>query len=105
LVEPPALPAEPELVPPPLAPEPATALAALADAPLPRARALVPARRQGLVDVIAFLLRDSGRRLARWSARRRKSQAEREVLRRAEARHINLQRELEALDALRRHGG
>jgi len=84
------------------------ALAAMADAhaaPLPRSRALVPARRQGLVDVIAFLLRDSGRRLARWSARRHKSRAEQAALRKAEARQLNLQRELEALDALRRHGG
>ncbi len=90
--------------------EPATALTTLADAPpanvaLPRARALVPMRRQGLIDVIAFLLRDSGRRLARWSAQREKSRAERDALRAAEARQINLQRELEALDALRRHRG
>jgi len=75
------------------------------EAPLPRARALVPARRQGLVDVIAFLLRDSGRRLAHWSARRHKTRAEQAALRRAEARQINLQRELEALDALRPRGG
>jgi hypothetical protein len=104
LVETPAMPVEPDAVP---APEPATALAALADGPmpLPRAVALVPARRQGLVDVIAFLLRDSGRRLARWSARRHKSRAEHEALRAAEARQINLQRELEALDALRRNRG
>lgn len=84
---------------------PAAALAALADAqalPLPRSRALVPARRQGLVDVIAFLLRDSGRRLARWSAKRHKTRAEQAALRQAEARQINLRRELEALDALRR---
>ncbi|WP_421852902.1 hypothetical protein [Novosphingobium sp.] len=90
LVELPAAPAEPE---------PATALAV---APLPRARALVPVRRQGLVDVIAFLLRDSGRRLARWSARRHQTRAEQAALRQAEAQQINLQRELEALDALRR---
>lgn len=102
LVEAPPAPAEPDVVP---EPEPATALAALADAPLPRARALVPARRQGLVDVIAFLLRDSGRRLARWSARRHKTREERTALRRAQARQINLQRELEALDALRRNKG
>lgn len=95
------VPAEPEAVPVP-EPEPA---AALAEAPLPRARALVPARRQGLIDVIAFLLRDSGRRLARWSARRHKSRTEQAALRRAEARQLNLQRELEALDALRRHRG
>lgn len=92
------------LLPPP--PEPLMeAPAALAEAPLPRARALVPARRQGLVDVIAFLLRDSGRRLARWSARRHKTRAEQAALRRAEARQINLQRELEALDALRQAKG
>ncbi len=62
-----------------------TTLAALAEAqnaPLPRSRALAPARRQGLVDVLAFLLRDSGRRLARWSARRHKSRAERDMLHR-----------------------
>ena len=100
-IEVPPAPAEPEVAPEP-EPEPALALA---DAPLPKARALVPARRQGLVDVIAFLLRDSGRRLARWSARRHKTREERAALRRAEARQINLQRELEALDALRRAKG
>lgn len=101
LVEAPVLPAEPEAVP---APEPESA-AAFAEVPLPPARALVPARRQGLVDVIAFLLRDSGRRLARWSARRHKTREEQAALRRAEAQQINLQRELEALDALRRAKG
>lgn len=95
---------EPE-VRPSAQPAVAEPLALLAEAPLPRARALVPARRQGLVDVIAFLLRDSGRRLARWSARRDKSRAERDALRRAEARQINLRRELEALDALQRNRG
>ena len=114
LMDMPAVPTESETAEPEPAPvrelEPATALATLADAPLagvalPRARALVPMRRQGLIDVIAFLLRDSGRRLARWSARREKTRAERDALRAAEARQINLQRELEALDALRRHRG
>lgn len=95
---------EPE-VRPSAQPAVAEPLALLAEAPLPRARALVPARRQGLVDVLAFLLRDSGRRLARWSARRHKSRAERDALRRAEARQINLRRELEALDALQRNRG
>ncbi len=99
--EPLVLPAEPEPEPLPV-PEPATALVL---APLPRARALVPLRRQGLVDVIAFLLRDTGRRLARWSARRNKTREEQAALRRAEARQINLQRELEALDALRQAKG
>lgn len=96
-------PAEPRVAPQP-EPEPEPAIA-LADAPLPRARALVPARRQGLVDVIAFFLRDSGRRLARWSARRHKTREEQAALRRAEAQQVNLQRELEALDMLRRHRG
>ena len=93
--------AEPEHVPESEPAALAKPLTALADVPLPQARALVPARRQGLVDVIAFLLRDSGRRLARWSARRHKTRAERDALRRAEARQINLQRELAAFDALR----
>lgn len=104
-------PAEPRVAPQPepepeaeQEPEPEPAIA-LTDAPLPRARALVPARRQGLVDVIAFFLRDSGRRLARWSARRHKTREERAALRRAEARQVNLQRELEALDMLRRNRG
>lgn len=101
LVEAPVLPSEPDAVPAP-EPEPATAFA---EVPLPPARALVPARRQGLVDVIAFLLRDSGRRLARWSARRHKTREEQAALRRAEAQQINLQRELEALDVLRRNRG
>jgi len=107
LLEAPSQPAEPRVAPQP-EPEPEPELEpaiALADVPLPRARALVPARRQGLVDVIAFLLRDSGRRLARWSARRHKTREERAALRTAEARQINLQRELEALDMLRRHRG
>lgn len=84
----------------------APALAALADAqavPLPRSHAIVPARQQGLVDVIAFLLRDSGRRLARWSARRHKSRAERDLIRTAEARQRALLSEFQALDALRRN--
>jgi hypothetical protein len=46
-----------EPIKPEVAPEPETA-PVLAAMPLPRARALVPARRQGLIDVIAFLLRD-----------------------------------------------
>lgn len=94
-------------VPPAPAPS-APTLAALADAqavPLPRSHALVPARRQGLVDVIAFLLRDSGRRLARWSAQRHKSRAERDRIRSAEAHQRALLSEFEALDALRRNRG
>ena len=83
----------------------APAFALPADARLPRSLSLVPKRRQGLLDVIAFLLRDSGRRLARWSARRHKSREEQAALRRAQAQQINLRRELEALDALRRSRG
>lgn len=103
LLQTPLEPAEPRVAPQPEpAPEPAIVLT---EAPLPRARALVPARRQGLVDMIAFFLRDSGRRLARWSVRRHKTREEKAALRRAEARQVNLQRELEALDMLRRHRG
>ncbi|MEI6643920.1 MAG: hypothetical protein WCL10_17995 [Novosphingobium sp.] len=106
-IDAPALPALPKPLAEtlPITPEPEAAAAAPADEPLPRARALVPARRQGLVDVIAFLLRDSGRRLARWSSHRHKSKAQRSVLRIEEARQINLQRELEALEALHRNKG
>jgi hypothetical protein len=104
------LPAEPEAGPAPEAepapePEPATALAAQADVPLPRALSLVPARRQGLVEMIALLLRDTGRLLARWSSRRNKTRAEKAALRRAEAQQMNIQRELDALEALRRNRG
>ncbi len=98
----------PARLPEPLREPAASALAAIADAPplpLPRSRALVPARRQGLVDVIAFLLRDSGRRLARWSARRQKSRAERDLIRSAEVRHQALLSELQALDMLRQNRG
>jgi len=95
---------EPEAGPAP-EPEPATALAAQADVPLPRALSLVPARRQGLVEMIALLLRDTGRLLARWSSRRNKTRAEKAALRRAEAQQMNIQRELDALEALRRNRG
>lgn len=70
-------------------------------APLPRARSLVPARRQGLVDVIAWVLRDSGRRLARWSARRHKAREEQAEIARAARERLALQSQLEALAALR----
>ena len=99
LVEMPSAAAEPALIASP-AVEPA-ALVDAQTAPLPRSRALVPARRQGLIDTIAFLLRDSGRRLARWSARRHKSRVERDLLLRAEARQRALLSELAALEALR----
>jgi hypothetical protein len=91
---------------------PAAALAALAEGqslpetmPLQRSRALVPARRQGLIDTIAFLLRDSGRRLARWSAKRERSRAERALLIQAEARQRALLSQLAALEAIRRREG
>lgn len=69
--------------------------------PLPRARSLVPTRRQGLVDVVAYILRDSGRRLARWSARRHKSREDKAEMIRAEREWRSLQLQLEALAALR----
>ena len=85
------------------APEPLvtglTPVAALS--PLPRSRALAPARRQGLVDVIAFFLRDSGRRLARWSAQRQKTREERALLNAAVLRKHMLKSQLDALEALR----
>ncbi len=70
-------------------------------APLPRARSLVPARRQGLVDVVAYILRDSGRRLARWSASRHKLREDRAELARATREHRSFQLQMEALTALR----
>lgn len=87
----------------PSAPEPlVTALPLLAAAlPLPRSRSLVPARRQGLVDVIAFLLRDSGRRLARWSAQRHKMREQYAQVYAADLRKAALQSQQEALEALR----
>lgn len=69
-------------------------------APLPPSRALA-VRRQGLVDVIAHALRDSGVRLARWSARRRREQDTRLQLARAQARLRALEAQLEAIEALR----
>jgi len=69
------------------------------DMPLPAGRALV-ARRQGFVDVIAFALRDSGRRLARWSSARRRADDMKEKLVRAEARMRAMEAQLAALQAL-----
>ncbi len=91
--------------PPPLAaalPPLAGAVPPIAEAlPLPRSRSLVPARRQGLVDVIAFLLRDSGRRLARWSARRHKMREQYAQVYASDLRKAAMQSQLEALEALR----
>ena len=70
------------------------------DVPLPSARALVP-RRQGFIDVLAFALRDSGRRLARWSSARRRADDMKDKLARAEARMRALEAQLAALQAIR----
>jgi hypothetical protein len=70
-----------------------------APAPLPTARALVP-RRQGFVDVLAFMLRDSGRRLSRWSSARRRADEMQEKLAKAEARMRAMEAQLAALQAL-----
>ncbi|WP_226017541.1 hypothetical protein [Novosphingobium sp. FKTRR1] len=67
--------------------------------PLPRNMALAP-RRKGFVDVIAFALLDSGRRLARWSSLRRRAEEDREKLRKAEARMYAMEAQLAALQAL-----
>ncbi|KUR74429.1 hypothetical protein [Novosphingobium sp. Fuku2-ISO-50] len=69
------------------------------EAPLPASRALVP-RRHGFVDAIAFVLRDSGRRLARWSSARRRAEEMKEKLARAEARMRAMEAQLAALQAL-----
>ncbi|WP_428331805.1 hypothetical protein [Novosphingobium sp.] len=67
--------------------------------PIPAGRALVPHRR-GFVDVIAFALRDSGRRLARWSSARRRADDMKEKLVRAEARMRAMEAQLAALQEL-----
>lgn len=69
------------------------------EAPLPAARALV-ARRQGFIDILAFALRDSGRRLARWSSARRRADDMKEKLIRAEARMRAMEAQLAALQAI-----
>lgn len=72
------------------------------DAPLPAARALAP-RRQGFIDVLAFMLRDSGRRLARWSSARRRADEARAKLARTEAKLRAIEAQLAALRALQEH--
>ncbi len=57
-------------------------------------------RRQGLVDVIAFALRDSGRRLARWSSARRRADDMKQKLARAEARMRAMEAQLQALQMI-----
>lgn len=71
------------------------------DAPLPRARSLALVRRQGLIDAIGLWLRDTGRWLARWSARRQKTRRDQHRLAQASARHRALQSQMEALAAIR----
>lgn len=91
-----ALPPEPDLPvpsPTPVEAEPDHS------APLPTARALVP-RRQGFVDVLAFVLRDSGRRLARWSSARRRADDMKDKLAKAEVRMRAMEAQLAALQAL-----
>jgi hypothetical protein len=82
------------------APEPAPPVdppEALAPLPAARAPALRP---QGFVDIIAFVLRDSGRRLARWSRARHRQEVT-DKLARAEARMRAMEAQLAALQALR----
>ena len=67
--------------------------------PLPAARALV-ARRQGFVDILALLLRDSGRRLCRWSSAKRRADDMKLKLAKAEARMRAMEAQLAALQAL-----
>jgi len=71
------------------------------EVPLPTARALVP-RRQGFVDVLAFMLRDSGRRLSRWSSAKRRADDMKEKLAKAEARMRAMEAQLAALQDLQR---
>lgn len=68
-------------------------------ASLPQSRALV-VRRQGFIDILAFALRDSGRRLARWSSARRKAEEMKDKLARAEARVRAMEAQLAALRAI-----
>ena len=67
--------------------------------PLPASRALVP-RRQGFIDVLAFALRDSGRRLARWSSARRRAEDMKDKLAKAEARMRAMEAQLAARRAI-----
>ncbi|WP_353226568.1 hypothetical protein [Novosphingobium sp.] len=57
-------------------------------------------RRQGFIDILAFALRDSGRRLARWSSARRRADDMKDKLARAEARMRAMEAQLAALRAL-----
>jgi hypothetical protein len=91
-----ALPPEPAAVEEPPAP---VEVALRPDVPLPSTRALVP-RRQGFIDILAFALRDSGRRLARWSSARRRADDMKDKLAKAEARMRAMEAQLAALQAI-----
>jgi len=69
------------------------------EVPLPSPRALGP-RRQGFIDILAFVLRDSGRRLSRWSSAKRRADDMKDKLARAEARLRAMEAQLSALQAL-----
>eukprot|EP01037_Dinobryon_pediforme_P001766 gene1766-1796_t len=85
-------------IPAPLSARPLSALSE-SHAPIPASRALVP-RRQGFIDVLAFALRDSGRRLARWSSARRRAEDMKDKLAKAEARMRAMEAQLAALRAI-----
>ncbi len=68
--------------------------------PIPRSKALAPARGFGLFDIIGHWLRDAGSWLGRWNKRGRKDE-ERARKVRARARHHALQSQFDALEALR----
>ena len=71
-----------------------------ATGPVPRSKALAPARGSGLFEIIGHWLRDAGSWLGRWSKGGRKDQ-ERARKARARARHHALQSQFDALEALR----
>jgi hypothetical protein len=87
---------EPIPVPAPIAPVAVSPALPNAGAP---SRALA-VRRQGFIDILAFALRDSGRRLARWSSARRRADDIKDKLARAEARMRAMEAQLAALRAL-----
>ncbi len=91
-----ALPSEPDACAEPSAP---VEVATSPEVALPTARALVP-RRQGFIDILAFVLRDSGRRLSRWSSARRRADDMKAKLAKAEARMRAMEAQLAALQAL-----
>ena len=93
------IPATPEpAIPAPLSARPLPTLSE-SHAPIPASRALVP-RRQGFIDVLAFALRDRGRRLARWSSARRRAEDMKDKLAKAEARMRAMEAQLAALRAI-----